>query len=831
MKRIHDSLQNVVARYRFVFWYDAGAEWGKEFDSFETDSAEKLRVENNEFGTKVRILIESDQTRHFLLYFHSAKPKETDNWLLDLLLQGHEYKADRSSLALQEAGLSYDFHHVVEEHIAFFNAPKRIDALRGLLDKDDDAAALRLKMMSVLAGTVPQLDSLLLFFLGQAAREPMMDAVFTCLSNAKLVDEFWRQVSRRFGYHSSDPSLMDFAVTLFRGANPLESAATQNLNARVLLEHWKQIQQHAPSFKEWSTRLEAEMHVVSHLDGLTDIEKILDADGFQAFERKIIHSLCQAFAAGASKDAIVPALNRRRGSFWYPLHEHGYKALENAVELRELIAGAELNVDSLATGFARYTQTWWRIDQVYRRFCTHIRRYPQTGLMERIVTWAEKAYVNNFLLPLTDRWSDCVLSSMTWAGAGLTSHTDFFDRYVRPFIDKGQKVFVVISDGLRYEAAQEFAVRLRNEDRWTCDVEAVLGSLPSYTQLGMAALLPGQVREIEPDTGTVLLDGRSTAGIENRAEILRTAMSGRATALQAEHFLELNTKTDGRALMRDHDVVYIYQNVIDATGDSPKTEAKTVDAVERALDELLVIIKKVANINATNMILTADHGFLFQQDDVADEDMVTLPPANEWSFRSRRFALGKGVQAAPRVKLFESTELGLAGSFTAAFSLSLGRFPQKGSGKRYVHGGTALQEVVIPVLSIHKARSSDTTRVEVDVLRLPSKITTGQASFALYQEQPVSEKTLPRSLRIGLYAKSGAPLSETRSDTFNSTADDARLREFTVVLTLSSAADAYNNQEIELRLDETLPGTSQTVLYKSFNVKLQKPFASDFDDF
>jgi hypothetical protein len=328
-----------------------------------------------------------------------------------------------------------------------------------------------------------------------------------------------------------------------------------------------------------------------------------------------------------------------------------------------------------------------------------------------------------------------------------------------------------------------------------------------------------------------MLDGRSTTGIDNRNEILRAALAGRATALQAEHFLELNSKTEGRALMRDHDVVFIYQNVIDATGDSPKTEAQTVDAVERAFDELLVIVKKIANVNATNMIVTADHGFLFQQDDVTDGDMVSLPAATEWTFRNRRFAFGKGVQATPRVKLFQSADLGLAGEFTVAFPHSLGRFPLQGSGKRYVHGGVALQEVVVPVLCIHKARSSDTTRVEVDVLRLPSKITTGQASFALYQEQPASEKTLTRVLRIGLYAKSGAPLSEIRSGTFYSAETDARLRETTIVLTLSTAADAYNNQEIELRLYETLPGTSQSVLYKTFSVKLQKPFASDFDEF
>jgi hypothetical protein len=277
-------------------------------------------------------------------------------------------------------------------------------------------------------------------------------------------------------------------------------------------------------------------------------------------------------------------------------------------------------------------------------------------------------------------------------------------------------------------------------------------------------------------------------------------------------------------------VVYIFHNTIDATGDSPKTEAQTVEAVERAFDELLLILKKLANINASHMVLTADHGFLFQQDDVEADDMAVLPEATEWTARNRRYALGVGVQPGAGVKVFRAGELGLTGEWAAAFPLSLGRFPLQGSGKRYVHGGISLQEVVVPVLRIHKTRSSDTRRVEVDVMRLPSKITTGQASFSLYQEEPVSDKVLPRSLRIGVFAKDDTPLSEVRTLDFDSTNPEARLRESTVVLTLARAADDFNNQQVELRLQETLPGTSQSVVYKSFELKIQKPFGSDFDD-
>ena len=610
----------------------------------------------------------------------------------------------------------------------------------------------------------------------------------------------------------------------------METATCLNPHGRVFLQRWKDSQSHADAFRYWSARMESDLHIASRLQSLADITPILDADEFAVFEKKIIHSLCRSFEAGAGKDAILSAIQRRRHSFWYRTHEHGYRALEQAVELRELIAGAELSINTWDEGLTRYTQNWWRIDMAYRRFWYHQRLYAQTNLMEKITTWVEKTYVNNFLLPLADRWSDRIRAMTQWKAETHPAQATFFDRCVQPFLDKGQKVFVVVSDALRYEAACEFAGLLRNEDRWTCEVEAMLGPLPSYTQLGMAALLPGRQRELEAETGNIALDGRSTAGTQNRSDIVKAATKGRGIALQSEQFLEMNTKTEGRALMRDHDVVYIYHNAIDAVGDKAATEAQTVDAVERAFGDLMRILKKIANVNATNMLLTADHGFLFQQEEIAEGDMATLPDAAEWTYRDRRFAIGKKVQSGSGVKLFPAATLGFTGDWTAAFPLSLGRFPLQGAGKRYVHGGITPQEVVVPLLRIHKARTSDISRVEVDVLRIPSKITTGQASFALYQEQPVDDKILPRQLRIGLFSKEGTPLSEQRTVSFDSADSEVRRRETTMVLALSRNADAFNNQDIELRLEETLPGTNQMVLYRSYTLRLQKPFGSDFDD-
>src|SRR5690606_37958527 len=96
---------------------------------------------------------------------------------------------------------------------------------------------------------------------------------------------------------------------------------------------------------------------------------------------------------------------------------------------------------------------------------------------------------------------------------------------------------------------------------------------PSYTQLGMASLLPHKTLQIlENDSGEVMADGVSTMGTANRARILAKTVPS-STAVLAKDVLAMG-KEDSRALVRDHDVVYVYHNLIDKTGDTRDTEER-----------------------------------------------------------------------------------------------------------------------------------------------------------------------------------------------------------------------------------------------------------------
>jgi uncharacterized protein (TIGR02687 family) len=838
ISRIHESLDTALARKRVVLWYDPNGEWASEFDDYQPAAAEKLRVEGNEFSVKVAIS-RAPLDERFLLYLPSAKPPEPDNWLLDLLLAGHEFTADRASLDIQEAGLTLEFKELAQQHKAFFRSPVRTTKLRELLRPNDDEAAVRLKMLAVLAKQQADIDKLLLHAFSQLdpANPDSDDPVEALYGNHQLSGYFWMAVGEKFGYASPEPNLRDFAVALFNSVSSMGPSGDLLPHARVFLSIWKDSLSSRPAFEQWSDHLAGVLRVEDQLNDAPDSYEPDDDDSYELIERFVLSRLLQRFQGNASDAELLDAIRNRSSSCWFEKHQHGYRALEQAITFRSLLAKADLAVLSFEEGLQRYCNGWWRLDQAYRRCIFHARTYQQPGLLKSLRDWLEAQYVNNVLLPLTNRWSDQVSHLSSWSSTTLPRQKEFHMRYVHaPLSSKSLKrLFVVISDALRYEAARDFADRLNSQagKGWQAEVDALLGALPTFTQLGMAALMPGAQLGLNPSDATALVDGQSATGTENRDKLLKGYAKGRAKALKAEDFLSLATSKAGAELTRDHDLIVIYHNCIDRIGDKRESEADTCQAVEDSFDDLDKILRKIASLKGSQVVITADHGFLFQQEPVDANDRAQFPAAKELSFKNRRFALGTGIKPSAGQKVFTASELGLAGSWEAVFPLGLDRYPRSGSGSRFVHGGTSLQEVVVPVIRLKRERKDESRPVEAELLRVPAKITTGKLSFGLFQLEPVeAKKRLPLQLRIGLYAKAdGALLCAHRSVLLDSAASEAREREQQVVLELSNAAGDYDNQILELRLEQQLEGVATPVPYKTVEVKLQRPFGSDFDDF
>jgi uncharacterized protein (TIGR02687 family) len=417
-----------------------------------------------------------------------------------------------------------------------------------------------------------------------------------------------------------------------------------------------------------------------------------------------------------------------------------------------------------------------------------------------------------------------------WEAASVPLQRQFFERYVLPFLNNRKKVYVIISDALRYEIGEELVGRVRREDRYDAQLEVLLSLLPSYTQLGMAALLPNQTITITGDNAAVTVDGQSTQGTPNRDKILKEALNGRAAAVRAEEVISMN-RDACRDLVRDHDVVYIYHNRIDSTGDKKESEDHVFEAVEETLQELIALITTLTAANATNLLVTTDHGFIYQHSVLDESEFLGQEvTGSQVLFQHRRFALGRGLNPNAGLKTFTAAQLGLAGNLEIQIPKSINRMRIKGAGSRFVHGGASLQEVVLPVLLINKKRETDITQVTVDILRTTNRlITSGQLSVAFYQTGPVTDKVQSRKLRAGLYTLSGELISDRHELLFDFESENPRQREVQVRFMLTQKANKANNQEVILRLEEQVANTSHYKEYASVRYTLRRSFTSDFD--
>jgi hypothetical protein len=136
----------------------------------------------------------------------------------------------------------------------------------------------------------------------------------------------------------------------------------------------------------------------------------------------------------------------------------------------------------------------------------------------------------------------------------------------------------------------------------------------------------------------------------------------------------------------------------------------------------------------------------------------------------------------------------------------------------------------VPLIEVKKLRADDIVRVDVDIIRSGQQITTGQVTITFLQSEPAGEKCLARDLRAGFYSKTGVPISDVRTLKFDSAAEDARQRERREQFIFGREADEFNQQEVILRLDEQVAGTTQFAPYREFAFKLRRAFESDFDD-
>src|SRR4051812_34843103 len=102
---VRPNLERRFDTQRVVFWHDPEGQYADGLDALDLPGVTTLRVANNEYGIKNRLLI-GEPASKFLVYRSGQVPAGIGNWLLDLELAYGVFTADRTSLVAQDLGLA-----------------------------------------------------------------------------------------------------------------------------------------------------------------------------------------------------------------------------------------------------------------------------------------------------------------------------------------------------------------------------------------------------------------------------------------------------------------------------------------------------------------------------------------------------------------------------------------------------------------------------------------------------------------------------------------------------------------------------------------------------
>jgi uncharacterized protein (TIGR02687 family) len=426
--------------------------------------------------------------------------------------------------------------------------------------------------------------------------------------------------------------------------------------------------------------------------------------------------------------------------------------------------------DSIKDGVEKYKDLYYLMDLYYRKFYLNYNRKIDSYL--RYIEEDVERFYYEYSRKLDEMW-DKHLSELdgNWKIDGVKSQQNLFSYY----IPSNKKVAVIFSDALRYEVGVELKDKLKVLPG-EISVEPILSVIPSVTSLGMAALMPNVSKndtknDIKLNSNTndknnfyVIVNGKRVSSFEDRAKLLEE--SGRIKVFKYRNYIKLS-KEKKRKLVKDKKYILFYHNTVDEVGDNAKSEDDVFEACEKAIDELYNLVKNIRNVfNISNVIITSDHGFLYQTSDLEKLDKLEKLSIDSIAI-NRRFILSKENANVNYVHKFSLSYINNPDYFVYIPKGNL-RFKIQGGGSKYVHGGLTPQEVIIPLINYHFIKDSEKPKnVDIELLNPKRKITNNKWKLSFFQKEPISERRLPSSFKVYIEDKDGNIISELIDITAN----------------------------------------------------------------
>lgn len=779
---------------KIVFWYDPPANFKEDLMNDNLDFCRLLVCNHNEFEIK-KIVEHDDVTSDILIYSPSEKPKDIDNWLLDILMYSDEYYADTVALTMRRLNLTNtDLRKVIERHIKFFDSEARNKKLATYISIDDSVHAddMKLGMMAVLVkAAAPTIEAVLT----ELVFDDTQNSKYNELVKFGFEQFLWDTICIAYNYDGSlkiETLIKKFLFTAFLDQRTefekipsfysqfmIEGAG--KMDAKFFIEKIKLDKRYEA--------LQLSKALDMNIEGLIvnkDLASMQYADVFECIDINIIKNIASSLVKGSLDfETFEKIIASRINSMWYEKYKFDYEFLSASLAFSRALEQPILVGQSASDYIKDYTEKYYKIDTYYRRiFAAYKKIDNPIPEFEDYCSTIESRYEDSYLNKIGKEFSDALEKEPEWDFAGIQKTKDFYRLIQKhPF----KKMFVIISDALRYEIGQEIVDNIKTDSvlKGGTTINYAISPLPSETRFGMANLLPHKT--IEYADKAVFVDGKPTNSISARNAILQDKCESYA----AISYSDINgfSRNELRAYMQDKTLVYIYHDVIDNAGEH--NEDKVFDVAETAVNEIVALVRKLYNnLQISNFYITADHGFLYRKNviGVAQKynDIVQLGALEA----SKRYLLTDDenltVPYTTEFKLRNVSE----GQYKIIMPYAYDLFKTQGGGIQYVHGGASLQEIVVPIIHISELRATKNVETVAPVgIRLKSitrKITNRSFTLDFEQTEKVEDKKQPITCETFFIDEKENVVSGVYKFVANSSSDDPESRINRVRFTLKN---------------------------------------------
>lgn len=784
-----------------VFWYDENEDFVEEIDSFDLEDVKVIKLtEKNAFYTKYYIEKE-DTLSNILVYSNMKKPEPNEDWLYDIFCYSEEFSTDRATVIMRELGVTNPaLKEEFKRYNTFFKNKERITAFKNLNIVDFTEEKVHMAVLSVLTKTkIMDFEEILKNLIKDYLDED--HKLYENIIKFGSEDELWNLIRKYYGYSFEEKSLERFMATLlitnmnetvkFDLPKQYDSFISKKItNCIVFINHFMNNVNDSIYYDKMQHIIGGKMKINSLLDK-NDSDTFASNDTFEVVDKLILRRITDLIKEGVEEyDKYLSLLSSRRTLHYYRKYISEYNALKWSINLlkKKKELDSLIKTESIYDMVKSYANSYYYIDKAYRKFYYHYDNCADKDVLCDLKDIVENLYNNWYLQELSIKWNEALSKNNGWRIDGLKQQDRFYSEFVK--YERKERTYVIISDGLRYESADELNTLLTNERKGKSKLEYIQGVLPSYTKLGMAALLPNRSIEIN-DNYDVLVDGINSNGTENRDKILKLA-NPKSLAVTYDKVMDMKD-AEIRKTFAGLDIVYIYHNTIDARGDHASTEREVFSATEEAFKEIILLVNKLVNrVSAASIIITADHGYLYKRSAMEESNKLTGIKLDDGE-DNRRFLLTSNKEDVEGTITFSMDYLlGRDSDKYVITPKGTSRFKVQGAGANYVHGGAMPQEVIVPVIKFKNDRSTssvnDIRKVKITLTSITRKITNIITYLEFFQDEMIQDKVLSKKVKCYFEDEEGNRISNENIIIGDSRSENPKERSYREKFVLKSMA-------------------------------------------